>query len=173
MTAEKLLTIPSFPDYLVSDRGRVFRRFFRNRHGAKQLDPPAVVKQIPSFGYMRVFLTVNGVRKSAGVHRLVLDAFSGPCPVGFEASHLDGCRSNNAISNLVWESRSDNHKRKHDHGTAQVGDNNPFASLSETDVRSIKRLLSKGTKQRDIAARFGVVETTISSIKHGRSWGHV
>src|SRR5699024_6464865 len=42
------------------------------------------------------------------VHRLVLEAFVGPCPDGMEACHWDDDKTNNHVSNLRWATQSDN-----------------------------------------------------------------
>jgi len=42
------------------------------------------------------------------VHRLVLEAFAGPCPDGMEACHGDGDPTNNRRLNLRWDTRSSN-----------------------------------------------------------------
>lgn len=47
------------------------------------------------------------------VHRLVLEAFVGPCPEGMTVGrHLDDDPNNNHISNLAWGTVSDNSKDK-------------------------------------------------------------
>lgn len=53
------------------------------------------------------------------------------------------------------------------------GEENGAAKLQEVDIRSIRRLLSKGDTQQSIADRFGVTQRTISGIKLGKKWGHV
>ena len=42
------------------------------------------------------------------VHRLVLEAFVGPCPEGMECRHLEGDTANNALSNLAWGTPQEN-----------------------------------------------------------------
>ena len=42
------------------------------------------------------------------VHRLVLEAFIGPCPDGKEALHFDDVKSHNHLENLRWGTRSEN-----------------------------------------------------------------
>ncbi len=42
------------------------------------------------------------------VHRLVLEAFRGGCPVGKECNHIDGDKANNRIENLEWVTHSEN-----------------------------------------------------------------
>lgn len=55
--------------------------------------------------------------RSRRVHRLVLEAFAGPCPSGMEALHGDGDPSNNRIQNLRWGTRSENIQDAIRHGT--------------------------------------------------------
>jgi hypothetical protein len=65
-------------------------------------------------GHLKVQL---GRRRREYVHRLVLTAFRGPCPPGFECRHLDGNPSNNTVSNLTWGSQSENTLDRVRHGT--------------------------------------------------------
>lgn len=61
------------------------------------------------------------------------------------------------------------------------GSSNRNAKLSEEDVRTIKaEIAEKATLPRDeqeedkgIAGRYGVHESTVSHIRHGRRWAHV
>jgi hypothetical protein len=50
------------------------------------------------------------------VHRLVLEAFIGPCPPGMEACHYpDPSRQNNHVGNLRWDTKQENaHDRYRD-----------------------------------------------------------
>lgn len=50
----------------------------------------------------------NGHKVTRSVHRLVLEAFIGPCPPGMECCHFDDDRSNNRLENLRWDSSSAN-----------------------------------------------------------------
>ena len=45
----------------------------------------------------------HGRRKSRYLHRLIAEAFHGPCPDGHQCRHLDGDRSNNAPPTLLGE----------------------------------------------------------------------
>lgn len=42
------------------------------------------------------------------VHRIVLEAFVGPCPTGMECCHNDNNRTNNRLENLRWDTRYGN-----------------------------------------------------------------
>ncbi|MGO1563156.1 MAG: HNH endonuclease signature motif containing protein [Actinomycetaceae bacterium] len=51
------------------------------------------------------------------VHRLVLEAFIGPCPEGMEACHNNGNRTDNRLENLRWDTRLANAHDAIRHGT--------------------------------------------------------
>lgn len=59
--------------------------------------------------WVRVRLcTGSNDSKSFLVHRLVLEAFVGPCPEGMVACHYDDEPTNNILSNLRWDTQSEN-----------------------------------------------------------------
>lgn len=105
--------------YDVSIDGRVrsrARRYetrpgvFANR-SARMLQP-----QWTTDGYLIAFLSRDGSKRELRVHRLVLEAFVGPCPEGMEGCHNDGDKTNNHVSNLRWDTRSANTHDKVRHG---------------------------------------------------------
>lgn len=59
----------------------------------------------------------NGTAKSFYVHDLVLIAFKGPCPEGMEGCHNDGNGTFNDVTNLRWDTRSENTYDRVRHGT--------------------------------------------------------
>lgn len=59
-------------------------------------------------GHLRVGLFRNKKQSGHLVHRLVLEAFVGPCPDGMESCHTDDDPSNNHVSNLRWDTRREN-----------------------------------------------------------------
>lgn len=58
-------------------------------------------------------------------------------------------------------------------GSAQRGSGNHMAKLTEDDVRQIRSRLANGERGRHLATEFGVAESVVSVIKHGKAWGHV
>ena len=56
------------------------------------------------------------------VHRLVLAAFVGPCPVGYQCAHLNNVRDDNRVENLAWVTPKENISHKWLHGTMPAGD---------------------------------------------------
>lgn len=76
---ERWRVIPGHPEYKVSDYGSVF---------SERLGRP--LKQHLSLGYPTVHLSVNGVPKPFGVHRLVALAFVPGQFDGAFVNHIDG-----------------------------------------------------------------------------------
>lgn len=115
-------------------------------------------------------LAVNGRRWTA--HRLALVMASGVDRDGMHAAHGD-CHNRACINprHLYWATPSGNAADKVRDGTSQRGHRAGRAKLTEADVYSIRSALADGEYQTVVAARFGVSQTTISSIATGQTWG--
>ena len=90
--------------YDVSDKGRV-----------KSLRSGKILADRPSNGgYLIVALQREGKRFEVLVHRLVLEAFVGPCPDGMECFHDNDVAWDNRLSNLKWATHQENiiHSKK-------------------------------------------------------------
>lgn len=122
-------------------------------------------------GYPKVTLCKCGKNTSLRIHRVVLEAFTGPCPDGMQCRHLDGDPSNNHISNLVWGTIAENGKDRIRHGTTCRGEDNGTSKLTEIDVKFIRHWLKSGHKHSKIADVFDVSQSTISHINLGTAWG--
>lgn len=61
-----------------------------------------------SAGYLNICLRSDDGRRCLLVHRLILEAFVGPCPEGMEACHGNDNPADNRLSNLRWATRSAN-----------------------------------------------------------------
>ena len=164
--AELWGTAEGFSKYLVSNRGRV-----------KVVKTGKLIKQQP---YPKRYMSVNIVSDDGKhrwwlVHRPVCTVFSGPCPPGLQARHLDGNPRNNRAENIKWGTASENSLDKYRHGTILRGlGGRPltlmsivrrFARLKEltgVEVTSYcfrhtyaTRLLSNGVPDTQVAAMMG------------------
>ena len=74
-----------------------------------------------SSGYPAVDLRGEGRRRMVTVHRLVAEAFLGPCPPGREVLHLDDDRSNPEVRNLRYGTRTENNLQCVRHGRHNNG----------------------------------------------------
>lgn len=119
-------------------------------------------------------LTVSlGRCNSVGVHRIVLEAFVGPCPDGMECCHGDGIAFNNVLPNLRWDTRSANLLDAVRHGAKKVGEEFSGSKLKNSDIPIIRHLLASRMTVREIAGVFGVTEGAINNIKYERCWKHI
>lgn len=103
--------------YEVSDFGRVYAHARERQCGhpgsTPQRRPGYLLKPNPVGNprtHLAVALTKDGKRRHLKVHRLVLSAFVGPCPLGLESLHWDDDPTNNRLTNLRYGTRSQNLK---------------------------------------------------------------
>lgn len=102
---EEWKTIPDYPDYMVSDIGRVKSLKFGGEKILKQ--------HKDSDGYLMVNLCRNGKQKGFRVHVLMAMAFLGHVPDGgkIEVDHIIEVKIFNRLSNLQLLTREE-HRRK-------------------------------------------------------------
>lgn len=126
-------------------------------------------------GYPCVKLSLNGVQKSYLVHRLVLLTFVGPCPVGYEARHLDGDSGNASLVNLKWDTPKVNASDKRKHGTHRSGSSasNWGGNLTEDDVLRMRERIIEGDTTENVAKDYKLRVEDARHIISGRRWGHV
>lgn len=60
--------------------------------------------------YSHLAIKIDGEYHNRYVHRLVADAFLGPCPNGMEVCHNDGDPFNNRVENLRYDTHSENQR---------------------------------------------------------------
>ncbi len=137
--------------YEVSDFGRV------RMIGRRVRSPKPRVN-----GYYYVSINQRGVIKSWSVAVLVLEAFVGPRPDGFDASHRDNDRGNNRLDNLLWETHAANCQRKRDHGTSQAGEKNPAAKITDAQKAEI---IASPLSSRKIAPMYGITDVHVRRLR--------
>lgn len=124
-------------------------------------------------GHLALRLSKNGKTKTHKVHQLVLMAFVGPCPSGFECRHYpDRNPTNNNLKNLSWGSKELNQGQDRvDQGTSNRGERCGSAKLTEFQAKEIKS--STDPNFYGLAKVYSVSPATIYDIKHGRTWRHI
>lgn len=92
-----------FPGYLVSNCGRVcsLKRGVLKGHLKH-------TRGKPHYRSVCIRRDESSKPQNVKIHRLVLEAFIGPCPIGMEGCHNDGDCSNNALTNLRWDTHAAN-----------------------------------------------------------------
>ena len=158
--------ITNFPDYLVSRTGDIYSSKSGTWRTIKQI--------LNKDGYYCANLQKDRIKLRVLIHRLVLTAFSGPCPPGQECRHLDGDRTNNNITNLRWGSRLENSQDRIKHGRSHNnhGERAGGSKLTASTVIEIVKLRETGMTRRAIAKQYGIPNSTIGSILGGYTWCH-
>lgn len=175
--------IPEWPDYQVSNMGRVrvgarvrLQTHPRNRSMMKQVTYPAALRRqsiCPQTGYAKVGLSKPGKKQTVAVHVLVCEAFHGPRPKGHDAAHGNGIRTDSRADNLRWATRKENRADCKSHGTNNHGERNGQSKLTEDQVRAIRRAHANGKMPTALGLEYGLNPRHVSDIVAGRRWGHV
>jgi hypothetical protein len=165
-TSVEYREIPRLPGYRFGSDGSVWSR--RKTHGFR--DEFWLLSGAIRNGYPSVWLPGGYV----SVHRLILEAFVGPCPPGMCCRHLNGIKADNRIENLTWGTPKENTADREGHGTLSinVGSKHPGSKLNEADIIEIRRLRSNGMKMKDISDGFKVSRSTIGFVLSGKTWKH-
>lgn len=150
--------LPRAPKYLVSDQGSIL--------GVRGhlLKPIRNAK-----GYFLASIH----SKQFLVPRLVLETFTGPCPPGQEARHLNGDNSDNKWVNLAWGTRIENAQDRIVHGTQNHGVKQWHSKLTPSQVIEIVSLEQQGVSQAEIAKQYGVPQSSVWKICRGHAWTRV
>jgi len=163
--------------YEVSDHGRVRSVSREGRRYAGCILSMPLKTERGRKTYPRVNLSNRGTRRTRTVHKLVAEAFLGPCPEGREVDHCDGDKTNNRPSNLEYVTHAENRGRAKKLGLCRGGclrgEDSGTARLTEAQVRRIRALYDRGRTQKSIAQRFGMSQPHIHAIVHRRAWAHV
>ena len=169
--------IPGFPGYFATSDGWIWTSFAsKSREESSELRrlPCSIIEQRYRKVRLGMFLP-DGRRKWTSpmyVHRLVLLAFDGPCPKGYEARHLSGEKLNNEIGNLQWGTPKENGSDTSLHGPSK-GERHPMAVLNNRSVLEIRELRTRGMSFAMLAAKFSVSNACVRFIVNRKRWDHI
>ncbi len=155
--------------YEVSSLGRV-RSWNRSRRRRDDRGPWLLALSFTKQGYLRTSL--GSFRRDIVVHRLVIEAFVGPCTDGCEVNHKDGVKTNNRPENLEYTTRAGNCQHMWAMGLGRNGDprgeRNGRAKLTVENVRFIREHPEIGGPT--LARMFGVSHPAIYRVRNGKGW---
>lgn len=175
--------IPGFPDYEISNDGRLRRATAGSNSKVGRMIRPSLH---PS-GYPQYGLTLpDGKRAHIAAHRLVALAFLPPMsPDKPFILHRNDNKLDARSSELRWGTPQENSNDALRNGRLAVGDRHPCttqpwtrprgdgcyrALLTEDEVRII---LASPESSKTLGARYDVDPTTIQAIRRGRTWRHI
>ena len=161
-TPETWKPVPGYEGlYEVSDFGRVrsLDRRVRCAHGGTRFVRGQVLRPgtMNEYGHVSVMLGRGG--GSRCVHDLVLSAFVGPRPEGFEARHLDTNGFDNRLPNLAWGTKSQNGK-----DVTRAGKR----KFTYEQVDKIRAERESGVLLRELAAKWGCSVAHMSYVTGSR-----
>jgi hypothetical protein len=168
---KKWKDIPGYEGLYQASTFGIIKSYPRNTTRGRILKPNKIKNR-----YLQVCLLKNGVRKGCRVHRLILQTFIGPCPLGMECRHLDGDPRNNRLDNLEWSTHKENIGDKVEHGTLVnnlVGSKHWKSKLTESDIPKIRKLIKEGLSNIEIGKIFSVGRRCIADIRNNKTWRHV
>ena len=115
---------------------------------------------------------ING--KTISAHRVACEHMHGPSPSPeHEAAHNCGKGHLGCFSpfHVRWATPAENQADRLIHGTACRGNSHPNSTLTEDQVREVRRLYATGEySQRQLAEQFGVARRTIGAMTDGQNW---
>jgi hypothetical protein len=122
-------------------------------------------------GYCHIGFVLNsGKLKKFLQHRIFMMCFT-PNPENKEqVNHIDGNKINNLLSNLEWNTRSENIRHADRTGLRIMpsGENHGRAKLKDSEIPLIFDMRKTGLTQKEIGEYFGVGQMQISRILSGK-----
>jgi len=160
---EQWLPIADFPDYEISDLGRV------KSHKRKK---PKILSPVKFGPYLGLYLFKDKRKHVKYVHQLVAQAFLGP-QLNLDVRHLDGDRSNNCLTNLAYGTRKENMADALSHGTTARGEKLPHSKLTDSKVIELRKLRLEGVTVPKLSQMFGISLRTVYRALTREAWSHI
>lgn len=144
--------------YQVSDEGQV--RVIGGRQGA--IDKKLQNLKIRGCGYVYANLSRSHKKAQVGVHRLVAMAFI-PNPENKpQVNHIDGDKTNNAVSNLEWVTQEENCSHSHRIGLHDEDIRRRSIPVIATNISTGE--VTEYKSAREASRVLGISQGTISAI---------
>lgn len=154
-------------------------RFWRTtvRRGGLVVSIPRRRAEIDKGSYYQIRVHENGRAYTAMAHRVVHLVFHGRLYDDESVNHKDGNHYNNRPSNLepMTAAEQSEHARKvlRRGKLMHRGTQNNNCSLTESEVKKIRALRSRGSTLKEIADLYGISDRTVSKICLRKRWAHV
>lgn len=148
--------------YDVTKDGVVISNQYRgNKNRSEPLKP-----HVGPDGYSRVVLSDSDGAMSCCVHRVVAIKYLENDDGLPEINHIDGCRSNNSLSNIEWVTRNQNVRHS-------ISDKPHWSAKIDADMaKKIKEMIADERGSTYIANKLGITRSIVESIRRGVTWKH-
>lgn len=158
--------VPHNDHYEISEHGHLRRAVGGSNSKKGKMIRPRLNKD----GYVQYALHRETKRTDTHAHRLVAVAFIPNPDYLPEVAHWDGIGVHCSIENLRWATVADNAADRKRHGRQICGEKVHTNKITAAEAREVALA---GGSQREIARRFGIHQSTVWAIKHGRIWKHI
>jgi hypothetical protein len=173
---ENFKTVKGFDKYLISNTGvvkskkRKVQRFSFGKDTSYWVEERVLNPFISNSGYK----TIKFGSKHRYIHRLVAENFiKNENPDKNFVNHKDGNKLNNNVENLEWCTRQENHDHARKNKLISFGEKKYNASLTNENVKEIRRLAQKGFSHNELAKKFKVRSETIRRVVRRERYGLV
>ena len=150
----KNVNLKNYEMYEVSSLGNV-------RRNGKLLK-----KGVDRYGYLRVNLCNNNIRKTRTIHRLVALAFIENPNNCLTVNHKDGNKKNNMVENLEWVTSQENTKH------AQENELYKFWNIVEVFKEKTKEPVGRYKSIRDLCKKLKLVNRTEVTIAINKNFSY-
>lgn len=181
--AEQWKQIDGFPDYMVSDEGRIWTKTrIIKRPSGNYLRKGIFMKgRDDTHGYLTVNVRNEKQIKNIKVHRVVAKTFLENPHNKREVNHINGIKTDNRKSNLEWMTSKENKIHAWNIGlyTKQdrsklSGENNPTSKFTENQVREIRRIYGQGgISQKALGKLYNTSQAQIYYIVNRITWKNI
>lgn len=164
--------VPGFYGYCAGDDGTIWSAIVPNKKGRRYSSTWLLKKTWKNVdGYFLCSLRGEDGREHRKLsHTIILLAFVGPRPKGYDCLHANGNPGDNRLVNLRWGTRAENMDDARRHGTIARRERNGHAKLNDLKVKAMKSLREKGWTQRELAILFEVSQPTVQSVVSNKRW---
>lgn len=107
-------------------------------------------------------------------NRVSYELFNGPIAEGLIVRHTCDTPACVQPAHLILGTMADNSRDMTDRERQCRGEKFSSSKLTDSAVREIRDLYASGTAlQRDLAQRFGISQTTVSTVVNRKAWKHI
>lgn len=126
-------------------------------------------------GYLVVTIHSNGKPKQRRVHRYVWEYFNGKIPSDLIIDHIDGDKTNNALSNLRLVSAKQNieYARSMRGNWTTKGQDVYCSKITNDDFAQMVQDFIDGMTNDEIGIKYNLHPRYVSLIRHKRRWQHL
>jgi hypothetical protein len=126
-------------------------------------------------GYLVVTISNKEQTRQHRVHRFVWEYFNGPIPPDKVIDHIDGDKTNNALSNLrlVTNKQNIHYARSMRGNWSNKGQDVYCSKITNEQFVEMVNDFVNGMTNDDVGLKYGLHPRYVSLVRHKRRWQHL